>query len=46
LIERKYLSDSQQLIPLVRTLTEDERVPLIGRNQAARILKKLQKQTQ
>ncbi|HVF66407.1 MAG TPA: hypothetical protein VM914_02000 [Pyrinomonadaceae bacterium] len=46
LIERKYLSDSEQLIPLIRELTEDERVPLVGRNQAARILKKLDKQTQ
>ncbi|HEX7313159.1 MAG TPA: hypothetical protein VF297_04535 [Pyrinomonadaceae bacterium] len=46
LINRDYLSDSQQLIPLIRELTEDERVPLVGRNQAARILKKLEKQTQ
>ncbi|MDT7781131.1 MAG: hypothetical protein QOC99_3643 [Acidobacteriota bacterium] len=46
LIERNYLSDKQQLIPLVRELSEDERVPLVGRNQAARILKKLEKQTQ
>jgi hypothetical protein len=46
LIERKYLSDTRQLLPLIRTLTEDERVPLVGRNQAARILKKLDKQTQ
>jgi hypothetical protein len=46
LIERKYLSDAEQLIPLIRELTEDERVPLVGRNQAARILKKLDKQTQ
>ncbi|MDX6484622.1 MAG: hypothetical protein QOE95_2393 [Gaiellaceae bacterium] len=46
LIERDYLSDRQQLIPLIRELTEDERVPLVGRNQAARILKKLEKQTQ
>jgi hypothetical protein len=46
LIERKYLSDTEQLIPLIRELTEDERVPLVGRNQAARILKKLDKQTQ
>ena len=45
LIERKYLSDTEQLIPLIRELTEDERVPLVGRNQAARILKKLDKQT-
>lgn len=43
LIERKYLSDTQQLLPLIRQLTEDERVPLVGRNQAARILKKLDK---
>jgi hypothetical protein len=46
LIDRKYLSDTQQLLPLIRVLTEDERVPLVGRNQAARILKKLDKQTQ
>jgi hypothetical protein len=44
LINRDYLSDSQQLVPLVRELTEDERVPLVGRNHAARILKKLEKQ--
>jgi hypothetical protein len=46
LIDRDYLSDRQQLVPLIRELTEDERVPLVGRNQAARILKKLAKQTQ
>jgi hypothetical protein len=46
LISRNYLSDPQQLVPLVRQLTEDERVPLVGRNQAARILKKLEKQSQ
>jgi hypothetical protein len=46
LIERDYLSDKRQLVPLLRDLTEDERVPLIARNQAARILKKLDKQGQ
>jgi hypothetical protein len=46
LADRKYLSDSQQLVPLLRTLSEDERVPLVGRNHAARILKKLDKQSQ
>lgn len=46
LINRNYLSDSQQLVPLIRELTEDERVPLVGRNHATRILKKLEKQTQ
>ena len=46
LIERDFLSDRHQLVPLIRELTEDERVPLVGRNQAARILKKLEKQAQ
>jgi hypothetical protein len=46
LIGRDYLSDSQQLVPLIRELTEDERVPLVGRNHATRILKKLEKQAQ
>jgi hypothetical protein len=46
LINRNYLSDRQQLVPLIRELTEDERVPLVGRNHAARILKKLEKQAQ
>ena len=46
LIERDYLSDRQQLVPLIRELSEDERVPLVGRNQAARILKKLEKLAQ
>ncbi len=43
LIDGTRLSDSQQLIPLLRQLTTDERVPLVGRNQAVRILKKLEK---
>ena len=46
LIGSNFLSDAQQLVPLLRQLTEDERVPLVGRNQAARILKKLEKQGQ
>ena len=43
LLSRNYLSDKQQLAPLLRQLSEDERVPLVGRNQAARLLKKLEK---
>jgi hypothetical protein len=46
LIESNSLSDKQQLIPLIRSLTEDERVPLVGRNHAARLLKKLDKDKQ
>ena len=44
LVGRNYLSDPQQLLPLLRQLSEDERVPLVGRNQAARILKKLEEE--
>jgi hypothetical protein len=43
LFDRKALSDPAQLLPLVRELTQDERVPLVGRNHAARILKKMEK---
>jgi len=46
LIERDYLSDRQQLVPLVRELTQDERVPLVGRNHAVRLLEKLEKRAQ
>ena len=46
LINSNFLSDNRQLVPLLRQLSEDERVPLVGRNQAARILKKLEKQSQ
>lgn len=42
-VDRKELSDPQQLIPLIRELTTDERLPLIARNHAGRILKKLEK---
>jgi hypothetical protein len=42
-ITTKELSDPQQLIPLLRELSTDERVPLMARNHAGRILKKLEK---
>jgi hypothetical protein len=42
-LKRNELSDPQQLIPLLRELTTDERFPLMARNHAARILKKLEK---
>jgi hypothetical protein len=43
LLSRKGLSDPLQLAPLLRELSTDERLPLIARNQANRILKKLDK---
>lgn len=43
LLKRDGLSDPQQLVPLLRDLSTDERIPLIARNHAARLLKKIVK---
>ena len=42
LVERGGVSDPQQLAPLLKDLSTDERVPLITRNTAVKILKKLE----
>jgi hypothetical protein len=44
LLRRNGLSDPQQLVPLLREIQTDERLPLIARNHAQRILKKIEKQ--
>ncbi len=43
LLNMNALSDPQQLLPLLRELHTDERIPLIARNQITRLLKKLDK---
>ena len=43
LLNRNALSDPQQLLPLLKELSTDERVPLIARNHALRLIKKIQK---
>jgi hypothetical protein len=43
LYKRNGLSDPQQLLPLLRELSNDERIPLIARNHAGRLLKKIEK---
>jgi hypothetical protein len=43
LLGRSALSDPYQLIPLLRDLTNDEHLPLIARNHATRLLKKIEK---
>lgn len=43
LLNRNALSDSHQLLPLLKELSTDERVPLIARNHALRLIKKIQK---
>ncbi|HEY0099996.1 MAG TPA: hypothetical protein VGB76_13690, partial [Pyrinomonadaceae bacterium] len=41
LIKRNELSDTAQLVPLLRDLTTDERIPLMARNHVTRLLKKI-----
>ena len=43
LLKRNGLSEPQQLLPLLKELSTDERVPLIARNHALRLIKKIQK---
>ncbi|MGB7926107.1 MAG: hypothetical protein WCF57_22900 [Pyrinomonadaceae bacterium] len=43
LLSRNGLSDPQQLVALLRELNTDERIPLIARNHARRLLKKIEK---
>jgi hypothetical protein len=43
LLNRNALSDPQQLLPLLKELSTDERIPLIARNHAIRLSKKIQK---
>jgi hypothetical protein len=43
LLTRSGLSDPHQLVPLLRDLTTDEHVPLIARNHATRLLKRIEK---
>jgi hypothetical protein len=42
-LKRNEISDPRQLIPLLRDLNTDERLPLMARNHAGRILQKLEK---
>ena len=41
MLKRNALSDPQQLLPLLQDLSTDERVPLIARNHALRLVKKI-----
>ena len=43
LYRRNGLSDPRQLIPLLKDLRTDDHIPLIARNQADRLLKKIEK---
>jgi hypothetical protein len=43
LLRRNGLSDPQQLVPLLKDMSTDEHVPLIARNHALRLIKKIEK---
>ena len=41
-IRRKEVSDAEQLIPYLKELGDDERIPLIARNHATRLIKQIE----
>ncbi len=43
LIRRKEISDPVQMLPLLKELTDDERIPLIARNHATRLITQIEK---
>lgn len=43
LIKRNEISDAEQMIPFLKELSNDERIPLIARNHATRLVKKIGK---
>ncbi len=43
LIKRNEISDAAQMIPLLKELSNDERIPLIARNHATRLIKEIEK---
>lgn len=42
-LKRNWLADPQQLIPLLKEISTDEHLPLIARNHALRLIKKIEK---
>lgn len=42
-LRRNEISDPKQMIPFLRELSDDERVPLITRNHASRLIKEIEK---
>lgn len=43
LLKRNEVADAVQMLPFLRTLADDERLPLIARNHAAKLAKQLEK---
>jgi hypothetical protein len=45
MLGHKSLSDPQQLVPLLNDISTDEHLPLIARNHALRLIKRIEKQS-
>ena len=45
LLKRNEISDPNQLVPYLKELSNDERIPLISRNHATRLITQIEKQT-
>lgn len=45
LLKRNEISDPNQLVPFLKELSDDERIPLISRNHATRLITQIEKQT-
>ncbi len=43
MVRRNEISDAAQMIPLLKELSNDERIPLIARNHATRLIKEIEK---
>ncbi len=43
MVRRKEISDTVQMIPLLNELSNDERIPLIARNHATKLIKQIEK---
>lgn len=43
MLKRNEISDPQQMAPFLKELSEDERIPLIARNHAAKLLQQIEK---
>jgi hypothetical protein len=43
MVKRNWISDPSQMIPLLKKLSDDERIPLIARNHATRIVREIEK---
>lgn len=43
LVKRNEISDAKQMIPFLKLLSDDERIPLIARNHAGKLVKQIEK---